>query len=136
MTKVLQVITPFFTAETGDTFTLSEDGTHYVTERNEEFRKAGESGEVNSTYNSVFTISPEYAAELIKQGYLEPVQDTAKKEFVNIFDEIDNLIKKYSADLKNINTDMADQPECLKVEKTSVLTNILTVLNHLKSLRK
>ena len=137
MTKVLQVITPFFTAEIGDTFTLSEDGTHYFTERNEEFRKAGDNSEVNSTFNATFTISLDYAKELIKEGYLEPVvEKTEKKDFVNIFDEMDKLITNYNIELKSINTQMAEQPECLKVEKTAVLTNILKVLNHLKSLRK
>jgi hypothetical protein len=137
MSKILQVIDPFFVLEVGDTLTLSEDGKNYVFERNEEFHKAGDSNELNSTYSSNFTISVDYAKELIKEGYLEEVDAKQKaSSFVNVFDEIDNLINKYQGELSKVDVDMANQPQCLKVEKTTVLTNILSVLNHLKTLRK
>jgi len=137
MSKILRVIDPFFEMEIGDTFTLTEDGKLYSSEHNEEFRKAGDNDEVNAIYNSVFNISVEYAKELIKEGYLEEVTENKKQNtFVNVFDEIDNLIKKYQLELNNIDTTMKDAPQCMKVEKTTVLTNILSVLNHLKTLRK
>ena len=137
MSKTLRVIDPFFILEVGDTLTLSEDGKFYTFERNEEFHKAGASNDLNSTYSSNFTISLDYAKELIKDGYLEEVGDkTVKGPFVNVFDEIDNLIERYQKELSNIDLDMAGQPQCVKVEKTTVLTNILSVLNHLKTLRK
>jgi hypothetical protein len=137
MSKILRVIDPFFVLEVGDTLTLSEDGKNYVFERNEEFHKAGDSNELNSTYSSNFTISVDYAKELIKEGYLEEAEPKQKaSSFVNVFDEIDNLINKYQGELLKIDVDMANQPQCLKVEKTTVLTNILSVLNHLKTLRK
>ena len=136
MSKTLRVIDPFFIMEIGDTFTLSEDGKIYTSEHNEEFRKAGDSDEVSSVYNSVFNISIEYAKELIKEGYLEEVTESKKQTFVNVFDEIDNLIKKYQEELNNIDKTMKDAPQCMKVEKTTVLTNILSVLNHVKTLRK
>lgn len=137
MSKTLRVIDPFFEMEIGDTFTLTEDGKLYSSEHNEEFRKAGDNDEVNAIYNSVFNISVEYAKELIKEGYLEEVTENKKQNtFVNVFDEIDNLIKKYQLELNSIDTTMKDAPQCMKVEKTTVLTNILSVLNHLKTLRK
>ena len=137
MSKILRVIDPFFEMEIGDTFTLTEDGKLYSSEHNEEFRKAGDNDEVNAIYNSVFNISVEYAKELIKEGYLEEVVENKKQNtFVNVFDEIDNLIKKYQLELNNIDTTMKDAPQCMKVEKTTVLTPILSVLNHLKTLRK
>ena len=137
MSKTLRVIDPFFDMEIGDTFTLTEDGKLYSSEHNEEFRKAGDNDEVNAIYNSVFNISVEYAKELIKEGYLEEVVENKKQNtFVNVFDEIDNLIKKYQLELNDIDTTMKDAPQCMKVEKTTVLTNILSVLNHLKTLRK
>lgn len=137
--NTLRVIEPFFTAEFGDTFTLSEDGKSFVSQTNEEFRKAGESGEVNSSYTSTFSLSPDYAKELIKEGYLEDITEyntTSEKPFVNIFTEIDSLIKKYNDELSSISEDMQNAPECLKVEKTAVLTNIINVLDHLKQLKK
>lgn len=134
MSKILKVIESFFTVEEGDTFVLSEDGKTYTCEHNEEFHKAGDSNDINSSFTSTFSISAGYAKQLIEDGYLEEVAPT--KSFVNVFDEIDNLIGKYTNDLNNIDAEMANQPQCLKVEKTTVLTNILSVLNHLKTLRK
>lgn len=135
MSKILRVINSFFVMEVGDTFTLSEDGKFYVAERNEEFHKAGEKNELNSTFNSTFNISIDYAKDLIEEGYLEEVEPV-KQGFVNVFDEIDNLMNRYKKDLDNIDADMAGEPQCVKVEKTTVLTNIISVLNHLKTLRK
>lgn len=136
MSKTLRVINSWFIMEVGDTFTLSEDGKFYVAERNEEFHKAGDKNELNSTFNSTFTISVDYAKDLIEEGYLEEVEPTNKTTFVNVFDEIDNLIKKYQTELDNIDANMAGEPQCVKVEKITVLTNIIAVLNHLKTLRK
>lgn len=135
MAKTLRVIEPFFITEVGDMFTLSEDGKFYVFERNDEFRKASDTNEINSSYSAKFNISVDYAKDLLEDGYLEEV-DSIKKNFVNVFDEIDNLMNKYQKELSNIDTDLAGEPQCVKVEKTTVLTNILSVLNHLKTLRK
>lgn len=136
MSKTLRVIDPFFTVDLGDTFTLSEDGKQYVSEHNEEFHKAGESGNLTSSYSSTFNVSVDYAKELIKEGFLEEVTDKKVNTFVNVFDEIDNLIEKYQKELNELEVSMKDAPQCLKVEKATVLTNINSVLNHLKTLRK
>lgn len=137
MTKVLKVISPFFVMEVGDTFVLSEKGDVYVSEHNEEFHKNDDSNSLNSSYKSTFCISPDYAQELIKEGYLENVEETQEnRKFVNVFDEIQKLIVKYSTELKNLPEDMKDYPECVKVERATVLNNLLEVLNYLKNLRK
>ena len=138
MSKILRVIDPFFTMDVDDTFTLSNDGKSYVAERNEEFHTAKDDGDLSSTFSSTFTLSPKWAQHLIDEGYLEEVTPTEKpsKDFVNVFDEIDKLIEKYNAELVQLPKTMADTPECLRVEKTTVLTNLLKVLNYLKSLRK
>ena len=135
MAKTLRVIDSFFVMELGDTFTLSEDGKCYIAEHSEAFHKDGDTDELNSTFSSTFTISLDYAKQLIEDGYLEEV-DPEPKKFINVFDEIDNLINRYQTELNHIDTDLAGEPQCLKVEKTTVLTNILSVLNHLKNLRK
>ena len=138
MSKILRVIDPFFITEVGDTFELLEDGNMYSFQRNEEFHKGGDNdSDINSSYSATFNISTDYAEQLVKDGYLEEVHPVSEKsKFVNVFDEIDTLIDRYTTQLKNIDTDMAEQPQCVKVEKTTVLTNILNVLDHLKSLRK
>lgn len=135
MAKTLRVIESFFITEVGDLFTLSEDGKFYEYSRNDEFRKADDHNEINSTYSAQFNISLDYAKNLIEDGYLEEV-DSVKKNFVNVFDEIESLIDRYRTELANIDADLVGEPQCVKVEKTTVLTNLLSVLNHLKTLRK
>lgn len=139
MSKTLRVVEPFFTMDEGDTFELSEDGKSYVSAKNEEFHKHGdEKGDVNAVYTSAFTISADYAKVLVKEGFLEEIfaKDTTEQTFINIFDEIDNLIIKYNNELTNIDTSFEGEPECLKVEKITVLKNMIKLLNHLKSLKK
>ena len=123
MTKTLRVIDPFFIMELGDTFEYSDDLKMYVSKHKEEFFDDNNfNSEIKSSFNSEFQISEEYAK--------------TDKRFVNIFDEIDSLISTYSRNLENIDKDMKGLPACLKTEKETVLTNLITVLKHLKSLKK
>lgn len=138
MAKTLRVINPFFVMNTGDTFEYSEDAKMYISKYKEEFYKLDDNTDVNeikSSYNSEFHISTEYASSLIADGYLEEVNET-DKPFVNIFDEIDNLLNKYKKGLSTLDEDTMDLPACVKVERESVLTNLITLLEHLKSLKK
>ena len=138
MTKILRVIDPFFVMELGDTFEYSDEAKMYVSKHKEEFYKmdSDKIDEVKSSYNSEFQISAEYAETLIKEGYLEEVENTSKSNFVNIFDEINNLLEKYKKGLENLEEDTMDLPACVKVERKTVLTNMVTLLEHLKSLKK
>lgn len=96
-----------------------------------------EDGEMKTSFSSKFVISAKYAEELIKSGILEDPFATKNTEpFVNVFDEIDDMLIIYSNELKNIDKDMKDQPACLKVEKTTVLNNMIKILNHLKGLKR
>jgi hypothetical protein len=125
--------------ELGDTFEYSEDSKMYVSIHNEDFYNTDNSSveSIKSSYNSQFQISPEYAKTLIKEGYLEEVSEAEQKTcFVNIFDEIDTLLAKYKAGLKTIEKDMAELPACVRVERQTVLSNMITLLEHLKSLKK
>ena len=125
--------------EVDDTFELSEDGNTYTSSFNMEHNEnADNDGMVASKYTSTYSISKEYAQKLVEDGYLEEVKATAvyDKKFVNVFDEIGSLIKEYSDDLKNLDSDMAEEPACLKVERETVLRNMLQVLSYLNSLKK
>lgn len=136
MSKNLKVITPFFNLEEGDVINLSEDGSRYEIENIEEFDKTDGCGdEIASTFTSKLTLSPSYVKELLKEGYLEEVLQPQQK-FVNIFEEIDNLLSRYNNELNEVKKDTMEIPECLKVEKTTVLTNMIKVLTHLKNLKK
>lgn len=143
MAKILRVIDPFYDMNVDDTFVLSEDGKSYVSEKTEEFHAATpeDNEDMTSSFKSWFKISPKWAKQLIEDGYLEEVSPnvTSKKTnspFVNVFDEIDKLLNSYKTELNSISDTMANSPECLKVERTTVLSNIIKVLSYLKTLRK
>lgn len=139
MAKTLRVIDPFFVMELGDTFEFDAESKMYVSEHKEDFYKLDSDSvdEINSSYNSEFRISTDYAKALLDEGYLEEVnEEETKTKFVNIFDEIDSLLTKYRNGLATVDKDTAGLPACVKVERESVLTNLCTLLEHLKSLKK
>lgn len=136
MTKILKVIKPFFVMENGDTFEYNADTDQYESVYNEEHNSSNEDNStVVSSYNSVYRISKEYAKMLLDNGYVEEVDE--KKRFVNIFDEIDNKLSEYNNELYTLKT-KADEntPQCLLVEKETVLRNMIKLLEYLKRLKK
>lgn len=136
MTKILKVIKPFFVMENGDTFEYNANTDQYESVYNEEHNGSNEDNStVVSSYNSVYRISKEYAKMLLDNGYVEEVDD--KKRFVNIFDEIDNKLSEYNEELYTLsNGDNDDTPQCLLVEKETVLRNMIKLLEYLKGLKK
>lgn len=141
MAKILKVTKPFFVMEIGDTFEYDANTKQYKSVYNIEHNGSDEkNATVVSTYNSVYTISEEYAKMLIDNGYLEEsyidTESEKPTQFVNIFNEIDRLISEYSKDLDGIDNEYKDMPECLKVEKVTVIKNLLKLLTYLKSLKK
>lgn len=136
MTKILKVIKPFFVMENGDTFEYNADADQYENVYNEEHNSSNEDNStVVSSYNSVYRISKEYAKMLLDNGYVEEVDE--KKRFVNIFDEIDNKLSEYNEELYTLsNGDNDDTPQCLLVEKETVLRNMIKLLEYLKGLKK
>ena len=136
MTKILKVIKPFFVMENGDTFEYNADTDQYESVYNEEHNSSNEDNStVVSSYNSVYRISKEYAKMLLDNGYVEEVNEA--KKFVNIFDEIDNKLNEYNNELYTLKT-KADEntPQCLLVEKETVLRNMIKLLEYLKGLKK
>lgn len=136
MTKILKVIKPFFVMGNGDTFEYNADTDQYESVYNEEHNSSNEDNStVVSSYNSVYRISKEYAKMLLDNGYVEEVDE--KKRFVNIFDEIDNKLSEYNNELYALKT-KADEntPQCLLVEKETVLRNMIKLLEYLKGLKK
>lgn len=139
MTKTLKVIEPFFGMEAGDEMKLSQDGKMYVSEYSSEYHADDEDDTAAAVYNSTCSISPSYAQQLIREGYLAQTKPEPKipdTPFVNVFDEIDSMIATYKTDLANLDMDERNTPEALKVEKKTVLQNLIKALTHLKTLRK
>lgn len=137
MAKVLRVIEPFFDVDIDDTFVLSDDAKFYVFEKNEEFHtNSSETEDLTSSLKSTFKISIKWAKQLVEDGYLEEVNEKTNAKFVNVFDEIEKLLNAYQEELKLIPETMKESPECLRVERTTVLMNMIKVLSYLKTLRK
>ena len=134
MTKKLEVIEPFFGLELGDVMNLSDDEKSYVAEYNSAYKENDDDdSSVKVSYSSKCSISVDYAKELIDEGMLKEVAEKAEP-FINVFDEIDSMIEKYTYDLNNVDTQ--DMPECMKVEQRTVMLNLIKVLNYLKGLKK
>jgi hypothetical protein len=137
MSNILKVVKPFFVMEVGDTFKLQED--EYVSTFGAERTEDSDSNSiVTSRYESKYSISKEYAELLVKDGFLKEVRAENEKndKFVNVFDEIHDMLETYTEELSNIDEDMANQPACLKIEKETVLRNLINALSHLNSLKK
>lgn len=126
--KVLNVIEPMFSLLPGDTLVLTDDGTSYVAEISDsDFNEC-------EVVSATLKISANYAQELVKAGYLQVPTVFENKGFINVFDEIDSLLTKYNEDLSNVGSE--NMPECMRVEKTTVLKNMIKLLEHLKSVKK
>ena len=137
MSKTLKVITPFFTLGIGDILELTADGNYYEFKQEEKFGQNNVDGtaDYESLFTSSISISVGHAKELIAEGYLSEEID-AKDKFVNVFDEIDTLLKEYTKDLDDVDKDKDTVPACVRVEKATVLSNMIKVLTHLKNLKK
>lgn len=132
MGKKLKVINPFFVMEEGDEFELSKDG-KYVSEYSAEY---SDNDSIASSYRSTYEISSEMAKSLVADGYLEEIKEDKRENYVNVFNEIEKLISEYASQLKDIENEFENMPACLRVEKETVLSNMVKVLNHLHSLKK
>lgn len=135
--KNLKVNRSFSVLDKGDILVPVNNGEDYEIECSEDYTDHCEGQEYKASFNSKFSISKSYAEELIKRGILSTVEENKREnDFKNVFEEIDNLINEYTKTLNNIDKDCEDCPECVKLEKTTVLKNCITVLNYLKSLKK
>lgn len=136
MAKILKVTKPFFTLEVGDVFELSEDGRDYIAYKEEKFGDTNVDGETfHASFNSSFAIPKNRIEDLLKNGYLEEVCDK-KQDFVNVFDEINRLLVKYTKEYKEANENANNLPAVVRLEKMTVLSNMINVLNHLNNLKK
>lgn len=133
MMKELKVIEPFFNLEIGDKLTLTEDGKSYVFTDSDSSVDKTESGDSKFSFSATFKIDSVYAQELIKNGYLEEVDYKKNDTFRNVFDEIDIMLNSYNEELDNLDRDFDDKPACLKVEKGTVLKNLIKALATLES---
>lgn len=136
MTKKIKVITPFYGLEVGDILTLSEDGNTYSLEVHNGIDT--ETG-LQSTFDLVFNISANKAKELVEEGkfaYIEEPKEKKDSSFINIFDEIDNLLEELQEEAKKFVEENTDKPNWLKREYSNVIGSNMDILMYLKSLKK
>jgi len=135
MNKTLIVAKPYAWMEPGEKFTLSDNGTMYTNTRVDEYSNTDKDSDISSRVETSYSISTDAASKLIKAGILTD-NDTQKSAFVNVFDTMDDMIHTYQDDLDNIDEDMKDAPACLKIEKETVLRNLIKTVSYLRSLKK
>lgn len=142
MTKRLKVIKPFsiagdpITLEIGDEFEFIEDTNEYRNKRVVRHDENNEEFSLTQDFAYSYNISIGYANKLIAEGFLEKIDEKKSNDFVNIFEEMKNIKEEYINQLNNLNTEFAESPMCLKIEKETVLRNLITLLDYLISLKK
>lgn len=135
MNKILTVAKPYCWMEPGEKFELSSDGKMYTNVHTNEYTATYEDADMSSKAEISYSISKDFANSLVENGFLKDGDDV-KDSFKNVFDEIDTMIETYKADLRNLDEDMENEPACMKVEKETVLHNLIKTLSYLKSLKK
>lgn len=136
MTKKIKVISPFYGLEVGDTLTLSDDGKMYLLEVHKGVNS--ETG-LQSTFDFVFKIGANKAKELVELGtfaYVEEEKEKKSSSFVNVFDEIDNLLEEFQEEAKKFVNANEDKPSWLQKEHSNVIESNIDLLMYLKSLKK
>lgn len=134
MNETLTVVKPYCWMEKDDTFQLSADGSSYVSTRTREYTNTYKDIDLTGRSEMTCSISKETANNMINAGILKAGEE--ETPFVNVFDRIDEMLDTYNKDLDNIDTDMKDSPTCMKIEKETVLRNLIKTLSYLRSLKK
>lgn len=139
MKDIFTVKKQFGWMEPGDTFELS-DNNLYECKRTETFSNISENGDSTAKSTLSLSVSKDYIKFLEENGIVshgseKDTENTKSTKFKNVFDEIDNMLETYNEDLENIEKDMKDSPACMKVEKETVLRNLIKALDYLKSLK-
>lgn len=133
MEKYLKTIEDFAMLTEGNVLERDENGNYVYSDsyENDDLRTNG----ISVKYDTKVVLSENFAKELIQDAVLEEVKEK-DADFVNVFDEISKLRDAYVKDLTNVEKDMKNAPMCLQIEKTTVLSNLIKVLDHLYSLKK
>ena len=144
MEKYLKVIKPFSLLDedheftTDDVFEKNADGNYECTTTNENNLEDTDIS-ISKSEEITYEIGVECVKDLIDLGYLSDKNEDKKVDngsYVNIFDEIDKLRDSYTNNLKTIDDRHKDDPACLKTEDEAVTTNLIKLLDYLKSLKK
>lgn len=120
--------------ERGDVLEYEEKNNTYTNVKISKGTWGDEEAERHFECSSSVAFDIDTIKEFEEEGLI--CKDEPKTQRANVFDEIDSLMTSYTEDLNNVDEDMCHMPECLKVERITVLENMLKLLNHLKSLKR
>lgn len=138
--KKYKVVKDFDILTKGDVFTLNDDRSYTCTVKES----------ANSfTYSSTITVSPLYMAKAIHEGNVielnpedttnyKKLYTTYKASWDNTMLMLNKLLVGYNQDLNEVIAEFnaGKLAECLKLEKTTVLANLIRQVEDIKSKMK
>ena len=131
----LKLVKPLYYMEPGSVFEF-KDGEYVCEIKNNVNDVITNDGKNTVEFSQRMSISEESAKNLIEKGFLKEVVSEDDSNFINVFDQIDKMIAMYKTELNNLDNDYEGSPACMKVEKETVLKNLIKALTYLKNLKR
>ena len=131
----LKLVKPLYYMEAGSIFEF-KDGEYVCEIKNNVNDVITNDGKNTVEFSQRMSISEESAKNLIEKGFLKEVVSEDDSNFINVFDQIDKMLTMYKTELNNLDNDYEDSPACMKVEKETVLKNLIKALTYLKNLKR
>lgn len=130
----LKLVKPLYYMEAGSIFEF-KDGEYVCEIKNNVNDVITNDGKNTVEFSQRMSISEESAKNLIEKGFLKEVVSEDNSNFINVFDQIDKMLTMYKTELNNLDNDYEGSPACMKVEKETVLKNLIKALTYLKNLK-
>ena len=131
----LKLVKPLYYMEPGSVFKF-KDGEYVCEIKNNVNDVITNDGKNTVEFSQRMSISEESAKNLIEKGFLKEVVSEDDSNFINVFDQIDKMLTMYKTELNNLDNDYEGSPACMKVEKETVLKNLIKALTYLKNLKR
>lgn len=131
----LKLVKPLYYMEAGSIFEF-KDGEYVCEIKNNVNDVITNDGKNTVEFSQRMSISEESAKNLIEKGFLKEVVSEDDSNFINVFDQIDKMLTMYKTELNNLDNDYEGSPACMKVEKETVLKNLIKALTYLKNLKR
>ncbi len=131
----LKLVKPLYYMEPGSVFEF-KDGEYVCEIKNVDNTITDDGTDTSVEFSQRMSISEESAKNLIENGFLKELVSEDDSNFINVFDQIDKMLTMYKTELNNLDNDYEGSPACMKVEKETVLKNLIKALTYLKNLKR
>ena len=131
----LKLVKPLYYMEAGSIFEF-KDGKYVCEIKNVDDTITDDGTDTSVEFSQRMSISEESAKNLIKSGFLKELGPGEDSDFMNVFEQIDKMLTMYETELNNLDDDYEGSPVCMKVEKETVLKNLVKALTYLKNLKR